>query len=137
MHLGALTDREFTVEFMRQLKKRAFRLSVDMQNFVRQVDTVTGAVRFRDVPAKREIISLVDAVKLDVVEAEILTGSRDLEEAAAIVEDWGSSETLVTRSDGLLPGIEGKPILKDMLTRALTAEPAGAIRRWERIWLGG
>jgi sugar/nucleoside kinase (ribokinase family) len=108
MHLGALTDREFTVEFMRQLKKRAFRLSVDMQNFVRQVDTETGAVRFRDVAAKREIISLADAVKLDVVEAEILTGSRDLEEAAAIVEDWGSSETLITRSDGALARYRGQ-----------------------------
>ena len=108
IHMGALTDREFTLEFMRQLKERAFRLSVDMQSFVRQVDTVTGVVQFRDVPAKREIISLVDIVKLDVVEAEILTGTHELKEAAAIVEDWGSIETIITRSDGALARYKGQ-----------------------------
>ena len=65
IHLGALTDREFTIEFMQHLKQRGFRLSVDMQNFVRQVDTETGVIQFRDVPAKREIVGLADIVKLD------------------------------------------------------------------------
>ncbi len=102
VHLGALTDREFTIEFMRQLRERGFKLSVDMQNFVRQVDVVTHEVHFKDVPSKREIVRLVDVVKLDVVEAEILTGSADLNEAAAIVEEWGGAEILVTRSDGAL-----------------------------------
>ena len=102
IHLGALTDREFTLQFMRQLKQPGFRLSVDMQNFVRQVDSTSGIVQFRDVPAKQEIISLVDMVKLDVVEAELLTGTHDLKQAAAIVEDWGSTETIITRSDGAL-----------------------------------
>ena len=118
VHLGALTDREFTLEFMRQLKKRGFRLSVDMQGFVRQVDAVTGAVQFRDVPAKREIISLVDMVKLDVVEAEILTGSRDLEEAATIVENWGSTETVITRSDGALVRYKGQTYFEQFVNKS-------------------
>jgi hypothetical protein len=33
IHLAALTDREFRLEFMWQLKQRGFRLSVDMQGF--------------------------------------------------------------------------------------------------------
>jgi len=108
IHLGALTDREFTLEFMRHLKRRGFRLSVDMQNFVRQVDPGTGVIRFRDVPGKREIARLADIVKLDVVEAEVLTGTRDLEEAARVVEEWGALETLLTRSDGAFVRYEGK-----------------------------
>jgi len=40
-----------------------FRLSVDMQSFVRQVDAGTGIIQLRDVPAKREIISLAEMVK--------------------------------------------------------------------------
>jgi sugar/nucleoside kinase (ribokinase family) len=101
MHLGALTDQEFTLEFMRQLKGRVPRLSMDMQNIVRQVDIATGLINFKDTPVKKEMTMLVDVVKLDVVEAEILTGTNDLNEAAAIVEGWGSSETMITRSDGV------------------------------------
>lgn len=100
IHLGALTDREFTLGFMRDLKQRGFRLSVDMQGFVRQVDPESGVIHFRDVPDKREIIGLADMVKLDVIEAEILTGTRDLEEAARLVEEWGAIETILTCSEG-------------------------------------
>lgn len=102
MHLGGLTDREFTLAFMRGIKERGFRLSVDMQSFVRQVDERTRSISFRDVPEKREIMGMADLVKLDVVEAKILTGTDDLAEAAAICETWGSPETVITRSDGVL-----------------------------------
>jgi sugar/nucleoside kinase (ribokinase family) len=118
IHLGALTDREFTLEFMRQLRKPGFRLSVDMQNFVRQVDASTGVVQFKDVPARKEIISLVDMVKLDIVEAELLTGTNDLEEAAAIVEDWGGPETLITRSDGALVRHKGQTYFERYVNRS-------------------
>ena len=117
LHLGALTDREFTLEFMRELKERAFRLSVDMQSFVRQVDTATGAIHFADVPSKKEIIGLVDKVKLDVVEAEILTGTDDMSTAAAMVEEWGSAETLITRSDGALVRYKGNTYFERYVNR--------------------
>jgi sugar/nucleoside kinase (ribokinase family) len=107
-HLGALTDREFTLGFMRDLKEKGFRISVDMQGFVRQVDEGTKEIRFNDVPEKREIMGLVDFVKLDVVEARILTGTDELFEAAEICETWGSHETLITRSDGVLARSHGK-----------------------------
>jgi sugar/nucleoside kinase (ribokinase family) len=107
-HLGALTDREFTLEFLRGLNELGFRLSVDMQSFVRQVDAETGVIHLRDVPGKRDIASLADTVKLDVVEAEILTGTADPEQAAAIVEEWGCPEIIVTRSDGVFARYKGK-----------------------------
>jgi sugar/nucleoside kinase (ribokinase family) len=108
MHLGALTDQEFTLEFMQQLKDRTPRLSMDMQNIVRQVDRETGVINFKDSPLKKEMTKLVDAVKLDVVEAGILTGTNDLYEAAAIVEGWGSAEMMITRSDGVLVCYRGQ-----------------------------
>jgi len=108
IHLGALTDREFTIGFMRQLKQRGFRLSVDMQNFVRQVDTQTGVVHFRDVPDKKEIVGLADIVKLDIIEAKVLTGTRDMEEAARLVEEWGAPESILTCSDGAFARYRGK-----------------------------
>jgi sugar/nucleoside kinase (ribokinase family) len=108
IHLGALTDREFTLEFMHALKARGFRLSVDMQSFVRQVDAGSGMIHLRDVPAKREIVSLVDMMKLDIVEAEALTGTSDPEKASAVLEDWGAAETLITRSEGALVRHQGR-----------------------------
>jgi sugar/nucleoside kinase (ribokinase family) len=93
---------------MRHLKGRGFRLSVDMQNFVRQVDTQTGVIEFRDVPGKREIVGLADIVKLDVIEAEVLTGTRNMEEAARLVEEWGALETILTCSDGAFARYKGK-----------------------------
>jgi sugar/nucleoside kinase (ribokinase family) len=108
IHLGALTDKEFTLGFMRELKERGFRISVDMQGFVRQVDEETRAIQFDDVPEKREIMGLADFVKLDVVEANILTGSDNLAEAAAICDSWGNFETVITRSDGVLARSDGK-----------------------------
>jgi sugar/nucleoside kinase (ribokinase family) len=112
IHLGALTDREFSLGFMRHLKERGFSLSVDMQNFVRQVDPETGIIHFRDAPDKREIVGLADIVKLDIVEAEVLTGTRKVEEAAGIVEEWGAVETILTCSDGALARHKGKTYLE-------------------------
>jgi sugar/nucleoside kinase (ribokinase family) len=107
LHLGALTDQEFTAEFMRRLKRKGFTISVDMQGFVRQVDGVTRIIHFSDVPEKQEIVRLADFVKLDVVEAKILTGTEDLGDAAGICESWGCRETVITRSDGVLARSNG------------------------------
>ena len=117
VHMGALTDREFTMEFMQELKERGFRLSVDMQGFVRQVDESTRIIRFGDVPDKQKIMGLVDFVKLDVVEAKILTGTDNISEAAAKCEDWGSRETLITRSDGVLVRKDGKDYFEHFTNR--------------------
>lgn len=117
VHLGALTDREFTLGFMKELKEKGFRLSVDMQGFVRQVDEATRLIRFSNVPEKQEIMGIADFVKLDVVEAKILTGTDNISEAAAICEGWGSRETLITRSDGVLVRSAGKDYFETFSNR--------------------
>ncbi len=118
IHCGALTDREFTLDFMRGLKERSFRLSVDMQSFVRQVDAETRMIRFMDVVGKKSIVGVVDFVKLDVVEAAILTGTDDLESAATITEDWGSRETVITSARGVLVRSEGKTYFEKFSNRS-------------------
>jgi sugar/nucleoside kinase (ribokinase family) len=118
IHFGALTDKEFTLGFMRELKERGFRISVDMQGFVRQVDEGTRAIQFNDVPEKRDIMGLADFVKLDVVEANILTGSDNLAEAAAICDSWGNFETVITRSDGVLARSDGKNYFEKFSNRS-------------------
>jgi sugar/nucleoside kinase (ribokinase family) len=113
-HLAAISDQEFDLPFIRALKARGLRLSADMQGFVRQgvphaalgAGPESGEIHFRDVAGKREIVSLLDFVKLDLVEAEILTGTRDLEQAARQFADWGAREVIITCADGVLALVE-------------------------------
>ena len=108
VHLAGITDREFNLELIRGLKERGYSVSTDMQSFVRQVDLETRKISFDDVADKAEITGLLDRIKLDVVEAKILTGYDDLEEAAKQFEKWGCPEVVITRSDGVLARVDGK-----------------------------
>jgi len=117
VHFAGLTDQDFTIELMRHTRQRGCRLSVDMQSFVRQVDPVTRKISFRDVPQKIEILKLVETVKVDSVEAQILTGNNDLERAASQFEQWGCEETIITRSDGVLARHKGKTCFESFSNR--------------------
>jgi sugar/nucleoside kinase (ribokinase family) len=108
VHLAGITDQEFDLDLVQALKDRGYRVSADMQSFVRQVDPVTGEISFGDVVDKMALVGLLDMVKLDVVEARVLTGTDDLERAAITFEAWGSPETMITRSDGVLLRVNGR-----------------------------
>ena len=93
-------------------------MSADMQSFVRQVDMVTHQIAFLDVPHKMEIVGLMDMVKLDIVEAKVLTGTDDLEQAAIIMEGWGCSEILITKAEGVLARVNGKTYFEKFSNRS-------------------
>ncbi len=112
VHLAGITDQEFSLDLVRELHARGHSLSADMQSFVRQVDPVTREISFADVPAKTDILPLLDRVKLDVVEAKLLTGFDDLEEAAGRLVDWGCPEVVITRSDGVLARVGGETLFE-------------------------
>jgi sugar/nucleoside kinase (ribokinase family) len=104
IHLSCVGVRKFHIDLMRALKARGFRLSVDMQSFLLQPEHETApvAAHFEDVPEKKDILAMADFVKLDAVEAQILTGADVLQDQADILEEWGSSETVLTCSEGAL-----------------------------------
>ena len=106
-HLAAISDTEFDMALMQGLKSRGYSLSVDLQSFVRHV-TPSREIEFSDVANKRDIVAMMDKVKLDVVEARILTGTDDLEKAALIIEGWGCPEIVITHSPGVLARVNGK-----------------------------
>ena len=108
-HLAGISDTEFDMALMKGLKSRGYSLSADMQSFVRHVTPVTRVIEYSDVANKREIVGLMDKIKLDVVEARILTGTEDLEQAAIIIEKWGCrGEIMITHSAGVLARVNGK-----------------------------
>jgi len=107
VHLAGISDSEFDMALIDGLKARGYSLSTDMQSFVRQITPVTHEINFGDVEDKAGIVSRMDMVKLDVVEAMALTGTGDLEKAAVIVESWGCPEIVITNSKGVLARANG------------------------------
>ena len=108
VHLAGISDTEFDMALMKGLKSRGYKsLSVDMQSFVRHINPVSHDHEFSDVANKKEIAAMMDKLKLDVVEARILTGTEDLEKAALIVESWGCPEVMITHSQGVLARANG------------------------------
>ena len=106
-HLGGISDSEFDMALIDGLKSRGYRLSTDMQSYVRQITPVTNEINFAEAKNKEEIVSKMDMVKLDIVEARVCTGTDDLEKAAIIFESWGCPEIVVTKSDGVLARVNG------------------------------
>jgi len=108
VHLAGISDTEFDMALMKGLKTRAYNsLSVDMQSFVRHINPKSHDHEFSDVADKKEIAAMMDKLKLDVVEARLLTGTEDLEKAAVIVESWGCPEVMITHSEGVLARVKG------------------------------
>jgi sugar/nucleoside kinase (ribokinase family) len=107
VHLAGISDTEFDMNLIKGLKARGYSLSADMQSFVRHVTPVTKEIEYSDVADKKEIASMMDKLKLDIVEAKILTGTDDLEKAAIIVESWGCPEVMITHSQGVLARVHG------------------------------
>lgn len=119
LHLVGLNRLEFPLEFMTGLRERGLAFSVDMQALVRTADPGTGEVTFRDYPHKELVVAMAEKIKLDVVEAELLTGTSDLEQAAVQLEKWGASEVMVTRADGALVRHEGKTYFERFSNRSV------------------
>ncbi len=101
VHLAGCNDHEFTLDFIKMMKDRGYSISTDMQSFVRYNDPETGKISFRDYQSKQELIKYLDKVKLDILEAEILTGTNDLIKAGETIQQWGCPELLITCSDGV------------------------------------
>jgi sugar/nucleoside kinase (ribokinase family) len=108
VHLAGISDTEFDMALMIGLKERGHSLSVDMQSFVRHVNPRTREIEFGDVANKRDIVGMMDKVKLDMVEGRILTGREDIREAAMAVEQWGCPEVLITHAQGVVACVKGK-----------------------------
>lgn len=119
VHLAGVTDQEFDLDLIRGMREKGYCLSVDMQSFVRQVQPVTHQIAFRDVPAKMEIVRQMDMVKLDIVEAKVLTGHDDLAKAAQSIAAWGCPEVVITQAEGVLAQVNGKTYYEKFSNRSV------------------
>ncbi len=57
---------------------------------------------FHDWADKKEILPLIDYLKTDAAEAEILTGTNDRVKAAHMLHEWGAKEVMISHNTELL-----------------------------------
>ena len=92
-HLGSLLADDFSLEVIKYLSTQGL-VSVDSQGFLREVrGTDVFAVDWAE---KREMLRHIHFLKMNEDEAEVLTGTSDLREAAKILYDWGVKEPIIT-----------------------------------------
>lgn len=98
---------EATLEVMQSLRDKGGLLCADVQGFVRIVGD-GGRLRYEPWPQQADILSLVDILKTDAVEAEFLTGEADIRRAAEILAGFGPREIVLTHRDGVLVLADGE-----------------------------
>jgi sugar/nucleoside kinase (ribokinase family) len=116
--INASTRGEVDLEVIEELQKKQTIIVADVQGFIRIIDK-DGTLKYDSWPGKEKILSLIDVLKSDAVEAEALTGISDKKKAAKKISEYGPKEIVLTHRDGLLVYTQGKffqaPFLPDKL----------------------
>lgn len=100
VHLNPLSYGEFPLDLLPRLRRSATVLGADAQGLLRHADAA-GNMSNRDLPEKREVLSLLDVFKVDSREALILTGLEGVHEAARAVHDLGPRIVVLTHQGGV------------------------------------
>jgi sugar/nucleoside kinase (ribokinase family) len=116
-YLGGLIEGEFPENLIESLSHLG-KVAVDAQGFLRVNEN--GTLVFRDWPEKKKYVPMLSYFKADAAEAEILTGMRDCDKAAIILNEWGAEEVMVTQNSGVTVCVEGELYASPFTSRNLT-----------------
>lgn len=106
VHLCSLLRGEISLEMVERLRKQAKILSLDAQGFMRGT-TENGTMLLTDWEEKTVGLAWVDILKVDDVEAEILTGESDVRKAVELLATYGPQEVVMTYKDGIIVYADG------------------------------
>ena len=98
-HLAGLLYGDFPGELLEYLKSRGM-LAADAQGFLRHNEG--GKLVFHDWAEKLQYLPMLDFLKTDAAEAEILTGTTDRVAAAKQLHAWGAKEILISHNSEML-----------------------------------
>jgi sugar/nucleoside kinase (ribokinase family) len=98
--IGGSMRGEVSLQVVKKVAQKTARIALDVQGFVR-VDR-EGMLVYETWPEMHSVLSLVQVLKTDAVEAEMLTGSADIRRAAKLLHDLGPREIVLTSGDGVL-----------------------------------
>lgn len=105
-HVGASVRGEVPVQVIQLLRGKANQISLDAQGFVRV--NSEGKLVFDGWRERSKVLEHVDVLKVDLVEASLLTGKQDGREAAEELAGLGPSEIVLTHNDGVLVRADGQ-----------------------------
>ncbi|MGB5847835.1 MAG: PfkB family carbohydrate kinase, partial [Ignavibacteriaceae bacterium] len=137
---------EVPLALVKELRKKECLLVADAQGFTRIISPDNTLIHAKW-PEKIEVLKLIDVLKVDIVEAESLTGEKDIFKAAKMLAEFGPKEIVLTHRNGILVYAGGeyfeetfKPkkligrsgrgdtCIASYMAKRLTAEPAEAIK---------
>ena len=137
---------EVPLDLVKELRKKECLLVADAQGFTRIISSDKTLVH-AEWPEKIDVLKLIDVLKVDIVEAESLTGEKDIFKAAKMLAEFGPKEIVLTHRNGILVYAEGeyfeeifKPekligrsgrgdtCIASYMAKRLTAEPVEAIK---------
>jgi sugar/nucleoside kinase (ribokinase family) len=98
---------EVDLAVIRELRTKNALLAADVQGFIRIIGP-EGSLIYDGWPERDEVLSRIDILKTDAVEAEKLTGKTDIEAAARILAGYGPKEIVLTHSQGVLVFADGQ-----------------------------
>jgi sugar/nucleoside kinase (ribokinase family) len=98
---------EVDLAVIRELRAKNALLAADVQGFIRIIGP-EGALMYDGWPGKNEVLSQIDILKTDAVEAERLTGETDIRAAARIIAGYGPKEIVLTHGQGVLVFADGQ-----------------------------
>jgi len=98
--IGASLRGEVGQDVIAALKAQNMRVAADMQGYVRVL--CEQSLVYEPWPEMPTVLAQVDVLKSDAVEAEFLTGERDIYKAAQIYAQMGPKEIVLTHRDGVL-----------------------------------
>jgi sugar/nucleoside kinase (ribokinase family) len=104
--INASTRGEVDLDVVETLKRKDTIIVADAQGFVRTVDG-NGILKYDSWPGKENIMSKLDVLKCDSVEAETLTKEKNIKNAALCLAEWGPKEIVLTHKGGIMVFAEG------------------------------
>ncbi len=107
---------EVDLPLLREIARRG-PTALDVQGFIRVREG--DALVFKPWPEMAEGLAQVTYLKVDLAEAEFLTGRSNPVEAAAALADYGVREVVLTRSEGVLAYVGGQGYFAPFSPRSL------------------
>ncbi len=104
--VSASMREEIPPDIIKLLANKKTILAADIQSFLRVNDK--GKLVAKPWLEQKEVLSSIAVLKTDAVEAELLTGEKDLKKAVLKIASQGPREVVATHKDGLLVFAEGK-----------------------------
>lgn len=104
--IGSSLRGEVGLDVIEALHGKGATLAADMQGFVR---VLRGQeLKYEPWPEMADTLRWIDVVKSDMVEAEFLTGEKEIRAAARFYAERGPKEIVLTHRDGMLVYAEGE-----------------------------